>query len=67
MNRARQLKFYFVQGLTLFRVPLIFAFLAVSVFCGASPVEPWFLAAFAAMILSAVTDLSMDISPGNSE
>jgi CDP-diacylglycerol--glycerol-3-phosphate 3-phosphatidyltransferase len=57
MNRARQLKFYFVQGLTLFRVPLIFLFLAVSVFFGHPLPEPWFIVAFAAMILSAVTDL----------
>ena len=57
MNRARQLKFFFVQGLTLFRVPLIFLFLAVSVFFGHPLPEPWFIVAFAAMILSAVTDL----------
>ena len=57
MNRARQLKFYFVQGLTLFRVPLIFLFLAVSVFFGHPLPETWFMVAFAAMILSAVTDL----------
>jgi CDP-diacylglycerol--glycerol-3-phosphate 3-phosphatidyltransferase len=57
MNRARQLKFFFVQGLTLLRVPLIFLFLAVSVFFGHPLAEAWFLVAFAAMILSAVTDL----------
>ncbi len=52
-----RLKFYFVQGLTLVRVPLIFLFLAVSVFCRHPVREFWFLVAFAAMILSAVTDL----------
>ena len=57
MNRSRQLKFLFVQGLTLFRVPLIFLFLAVSVFFGHPLPESWFIVAFAAMILSAVTDL----------
>ena len=50
-------KFYFVQALTLVRVPLIFLFLAVSVSCGHPVSEFWFLVAFAAMILSAVTDL----------
>ena len=52
-----RLKFYFVQGLTLVRAPLIFLFLAVSVFCGHPLSEPWFIVAFGAMILSAVTDL----------
>ena len=46
-----------MQGLTLFRVPLIFLFLAVSVFFGHPLPEAWFIVAFAAMILSAVTDL----------
>ena len=50
-------KFYFVQALTLVRVPLIFLFLAVSVFCGHPLPGFWFVVAFAAMILSAVTDL----------
>ena len=50
-------KFWFVQALTLVRVPLIFLFLAVSVFCGHPLPEFWFVVAFAAMILSAVTDL----------
>jgi CDP-diacylglycerol--glycerol-3-phosphate 3-phosphatidyltransferase len=57
MNSSLRLKFYFVQGLTLVRVPLIFLFLAVSVFCGYPPPESWFVVAFLAMILSAVTDL----------
>lgn len=52
-----RLKFWFVQALTLVRVPLIFLFLAVSVI-GPHPLpESWFLVAFTAMILSAVTDL----------
>jgi phosphatidylglycerophosphate synthase len=50
-------KFCFVQALTLVRVPLIFLFLAVSVFFGHPLPEFWFVVAFAAMILSAVTDL----------
>jgi CDP-diacylglycerol--glycerol-3-phosphate 3-phosphatidyltransferase len=50
-------KFYFVLGLTLVRAPLIFLFLAVSVFCGYPLSEGWFVVAFSAMILSAVTDL----------
>ena len=57
MNSSRRWRFCFVQGLTLVRVPLIFLFLAVSVFCGHPLPESWFLVAFAAMILSAVTDL----------
>jgi CDP-diacylglycerol--glycerol-3-phosphate 3-phosphatidyltransferase len=54
---SRRWKFYFVQALTLVRVPLIFVFLAVSVFCRHPLSELWFLVAFGAMILSAVTDL----------
>jgi CDP-diacylglycerol---glycerol-3-phosphate 3-phosphatidyltransferase len=50
-------RFCFVQALTLVRVPLIFLFLAVSVFCGHPLPEFWFVVAFTAMILSAVTDL----------
>jgi CDP-diacylglycerol--glycerol-3-phosphate 3-phosphatidyltransferase len=50
-------KFYFVLGLTLARVPLIFVFLAVNMFAGWPMTEGWFLVAFGAMILSAVTDL----------
>ena len=57
LSRARRLKFYFVQALTLGRVPLIFLFLTITVFCGYPLPEFWFLTAFTAMILSAVTDL----------
>jgi CDP-diacylglycerol--glycerol-3-phosphate 3-phosphatidyltransferase len=57
MNPSLRLKFYFVQALTLVRVPLIFLFLGVSVFFGHPLSDPWFLVAFGAMILSAVTDL----------
>ena len=57
MSTVRRLKFYFVQALPLVRVPLIFLFLAVSVFCGHPLSECWFVVAFGAMILSAVTDL----------
>jgi len=57
MNPSLRWKFYFVQALTLVRVPLIFLFLGVSVFCGYPLPDLWFLVAFAAMILSAVTDL----------
>jgi CDP-diacylglycerol--glycerol-3-phosphate 3-phosphatidyltransferase len=54
---AMRLKFYFVQALTLVRAPLIFLFLAVSVFCAHPVPEFWFLVAFGAMLLSAGTDL----------
>ncbi len=57
MNSARRSQFYFVQALTLVRVPLIFLFLAISLFFGYPLSELWFSAAMAAMILSAVTDL----------
>ncbi|HWQ92105.1 MAG TPA: CDP-alcohol phosphatidyltransferase family protein [Clostridia bacterium] len=50
-------KYYFVLALTLIRVPLIFAFLAISVLAGYPLSEGWFILAFGAMILSAVTDL----------
>jgi CDP-diacylglycerol--glycerol-3-phosphate 3-phosphatidyltransferase len=50
-------KFYFVLGLTLVRVPLIFLFLAVSIAGGHPLPEAWFVMAFAAMLLSALTDL----------
>ncbi len=56
-HSSRRLKFYFVQALTLVRVPLIFLFLTVSVFTGHPVSEFWFVVAFAAMMLSAVTDL----------
>jgi CDP-diacylglycerol---glycerol-3-phosphate 3-phosphatidyltransferase len=56
-HSSLRLKFYFVQALTLVRVPLIFLFLAVSVFCSHPLAEFWFVLAFTAMILSAVTDL----------
>ncbi len=56
-HASRKWKFYFVQGLTLVRAPLIFLFLGVSVFCGHPLSEGWFVVAFGAMILSAVTDL----------
>lgn len=51
------IKFYFVMGLTLVRVPLIFLFLAISVFGGHPLLVGWFVVAFSAMILSALTDL----------
>ena len=57
MDSSLRLKFFFVQALTLVRVPLIFLFLGVSVFCGYPLSEAWFLVAFGSMILSAVTDL----------
>lgn len=56
MTDSRRWKFYFVQGLTLVRVPLIFVFLAVSIFCRHPVSEGWFVVAFGAMLLSAVTD-----------
>lgn len=46
-----------MTGLTLVRVPLIFVFLAVSVFSPWPLTQGWFIVAFGSMILSAVTDL----------
>jgi CDP-diacylglycerol---glycerol-3-phosphate 3-phosphatidyltransferase len=57
MSRSSQWKYYFVQALTLVRVPLIFLFLAVSLLCSHPLSEFWFIIAFASMVLSAVTDL----------
>jgi CDP-diacylglycerol--glycerol-3-phosphate 3-phosphatidyltransferase len=57
MNSSVRCKFFFVQSLTLVRVPLIFAFLAVSVFCGEPVSAAWFVVALTAMLLSAITDL----------
>jgi len=57
MNSAGNWKFYFVQSLTLGRIPLIFVFLAISVLAPKPLSCVWFLLAFGAMILSAVTDL----------
>jgi CDP-diacylglycerol--glycerol-3-phosphate 3-phosphatidyltransferase len=52
-----QSRFYFVLGLTLVRVPLIFLFLVITIF-GKHPLpKSSFLVAFAAMLLSALTDL----------
>jgi CDP-diacylglycerol---glycerol-3-phosphate 3-phosphatidyltransferase len=56
-GRSFHWKFYFVMGLTLVRVPLIFLFLCVSVFGGRPSPAPWFIVAFSSMILSALTDL----------
>jgi CDP-diacylglycerol--glycerol-3-phosphate 3-phosphatidyltransferase len=57
MNSSRAIKYYFVLALTLVRVPLILLFLAVSTFFGYPLPAVWFVVAFTAMILSAVTDL----------
>jgi CDP-diacylglycerol---glycerol-3-phosphate 3-phosphatidyltransferase len=57
MSVSKQFKFYFVLGVTLARVPLIFIFLVVSIFCGHPPSEFQFIFAISAMVLSAVTDL----------
>lgn len=57
MNSPSRLKFCFVQALTLGRVPLIFLFLGVTVFCSHPLTGVWFGVAFGAMILSALTDL----------
>ena len=57
MNGTVNWKFVFVQALTLGRMPLIFVFLAVSLFAPTPPGAFWFSIAFGAMILSAVTDL----------
>lgn len=57
MNVSWRLKFYFVQALTMVRVPLIFLFLAVSVFSSKPIAAAWFAVALGAMLLSAITDL----------
>ena len=57
MKNRRKWQFFFVQSLTLGRVPLILAFLAISLLAPKPMGAIWFSAAFAAMILSAVTDL----------
>jgi CDP-diacylglycerol--glycerol-3-phosphate 3-phosphatidyltransferase len=50
-------KFYFVQSLTLSRVPLIFLFLAISIAAPQPLSGFWFAMAFGAMIVSALTDI----------
>jgi CDP-diacylglycerol--glycerol-3-phosphate 3-phosphatidyltransferase len=50
-------RFFFVLGLTLIRVPLIFVFLGISIFCARPFSSVAFGIAFFSMILSAVTDL----------
>jgi CDP-diacylglycerol--glycerol-3-phosphate 3-phosphatidyltransferase len=57
MNSSLRWKYYIVLGLTLVRAPLIFLFLSVSVLADHPLPKGWFLVAFSAMILSAVTDL----------
>jgi CDP-diacylglycerol---glycerol-3-phosphate 3-phosphatidyltransferase len=57
MKVSQRTKFHFVLGLTLVRVPLIFLFLVVSIFCGHPLPKLGFIVAFSAMILSAITDL----------
>jgi CDP-diacylglycerol---glycerol-3-phosphate 3-phosphatidyltransferase len=57
MTSSLRRKFYFVQALTLVRVPLILVFLAISVLAGHPVPEFWFAVAFTAMMLSAVTDV----------
>ncbi len=57
MTFSQKQKFFFVQALTLSRIPLILIFLAVAVYFGAQTPEAWFIVAFSAMILSAVTDM----------
>ncbi len=57
MNFSRESKYYFVLALTLVRVPLILAFLAISILSGEPLPSRWFVTALTAMILSAVTDL----------
>ena len=50
-------QYIFVQSLTLGRIPLILIFLAVCLFTRGQASPLWFVVAFTAMILSAVTDL----------
>ena len=57
MKNNRKLQFFFGQSLTLARVVLILIFLAISRLASRPMGALWFLLAFGAMILSAVTDL----------
>ena len=57
MINGQYLRFLFVTVLTLGRMPLIFLFLAINLTMGRADHAVWFSAAFAAMILSALTDL----------
>lgn len=57
MSPKRKWPFFFVLGLTLGRIPLIFAFLLVSLLVPKPMGSLWFGVAFGAMILSALTDL----------
>jgi CDP-diacylglycerol--glycerol-3-phosphate 3-phosphatidyltransferase len=57
MEATLRRKYWFVQGLTLGRVPLIFVVLVVCVAIGHPLPGAWFAIAFAAMLLSALTDL----------
>lgn len=54
---AYRLRFYFVQGLTLIRAPLIFLFFAASVFPRHPLTRFWFITAISSMVLSAISDL----------
>lgn len=53
----RNTKFWFVQTLTLVRMPLIFLFMVLAVFSPQPPGATVFWVALAAMVLAAVTDL----------
>jgi CDP-diacylglycerol--glycerol-3-phosphate 3-phosphatidyltransferase len=50
-------KFWFVMGLTLVRLPLIILFLGINVFRRHPLPGSWFVAAMAAMLIAAVSDL----------
>jgi CDP-diacylglycerol--glycerol-3-phosphate 3-phosphatidyltransferase len=50
-------KYYFVQSLTLGRIPLILVFLVVTLLTDTRQSNTWFWTAFGAMILAGVTDL----------
>lgn len=54
---GRRWAFFFVLALTVGRMPLIFAFLVISVLAPSPMSSLWFSLAFGAMILSALTDL----------
>lgn len=57
MTSGLRTKFYFVQGLTLVRAPLIFIFLLATILPDYPPSRLWFMVALGAMVLSAVTDM----------
>ncbi len=57
IDSSKNGKFWFVQTLTLVRMPLIFLFMLIAVCSPQPPTSSTFATALAAMVLAAVTDL----------